>query len=213
MALNSPRFKLLHPPHPYNYSAQKLNQLEADLVSTARMWAVDEVRAAMAHQLNDPLTALLLYLHEIKERGGHSAGTEAAPNSVREIMDKALHEAERVCGIMERMGHTFEAPVDDETAIARGRDAIDSWMRNSNAERNGYAPAALAALPGSGHRALTPREREVLGLIISGASNKEGAHQLGITTRTFEVHRAHIMEKLGAKNAADLVRMALSRDG
>ena len=60
---------------------------------------------------------------------------------------------------------------------------------------------------------LTPREREVLGLIISGASNKEGAHQLGITTRTFEVHRAHIMEKLGAKNAADLVRMALSKDG
>ena len=210
MALNSPRFKLLPSPHPFNYSARKLNQLEADLVSTARMWAVDEVRAAIAHQLNDPLTALLLYLHEIKERGGHSAGTEAAPNSVREIMDKALHEAERVCGIMERMGHTFEAPPDDESAIARGRDAIDSWMRNGNAEGNGYAPAAAH---GSGHRVLTPREREVLGLIISGASNKEGAHQLGITTRTFEVHRAHIMEKLGAKNAADLVRMALSKDG
>jgi DNA-binding CsgD family transcriptional regulator len=209
MALDNPRFKLLPSPHPFNYSAQKLNQLEADLVSTARMWAVDEVRAAMAHQLNDPLTALLLYLHEIKERGGHSAGTEAVPNSVREIMDKALHEAERVCGIMERMGHTFEVAVDDETAIARGRDAIGSWMRNSNAEVNGYAPAAP---PGSGHRMLTPREREVLGLIISGASNKEGAHQLGITTRTFEVHRAHIMEKLGARNAADLVRMALSKD-
>ena len=210
MALNSPRFKLLHSPHPFNYSAHKLNQLEADLVSTARMWAVDEVRAAMAHQLNDPLTALLLYLHEIKKRVGHSAGTEAAPNPVQEIMDKALHEAERVCEIMGRMGHTFEAPVDDESAIVRGRDAIDSWMRNGNAERNGHAPVAL---PGSGHRVLTPREREVLGLIISGASNKEGAHQLGITTRTFEVHRAHIREKLGAKNAADLVRMALSKDG
>jgi DNA-binding CsgD family transcriptional regulator len=210
MALNSPRFRLLPSPHPFNYSAQRLNQLETDLVSAARMWAVDEVRAAMAHQLNDPLTALLLYLHEIKERGGHSAGTEAAPNSVQEIMDKALHEAERVCGIMERMGHTFEAPMDDETAIARGRDAIDSWVRNSNAERNGHAPVAAR---GSGHRVLTPREREVLGLIISGSSNKEGAHQLGITTRTFEVHRAHIMEKLGAKNAADLVRMALSKDG
>ena len=210
MALNTPRFKLQPSPHPFNYSAHKLNQLEADLVSTARTWAVDEVRAAIAHQLNDPLTALLLYLHEIKERGEPSAGTEAAPNSVREIMDKALHEAERVCGIMERMGHTFEATADDESAIARGRDAIDSWMQNSNTEGSRYAPAAP---PGSGHRALTPREREVLGLIISGASNKEGAHQLGITTRTFEVHRAHIMEKLGAKNAADLVRMALSKGG
>jgi DNA-binding CsgD family transcriptional regulator len=210
MALNSPRFRLLPSPHPSSYSAQKLNQLETDLVSTARMWAVDEVRAAIAHQLNDPLTALLLYLHEIKERGEHSAGTEAAPNSVREIMDKAFHEAERVCGIMERMGHTFEVPVADEIAIARGRDAIDSWTRHSNVEGNGSAPAAP---PGSSHRVLTPREREVLGLIISGASNKEGAHQLGITTRTFEVHRAHIMEKLGAKNAADLVRMALSKDG
>lgn len=210
MALNGPRFQLLPSPHPFNYSARKLSQLEADLVSTARMWAVDEVRAAIAHQLNDPLTALLLYLHEIKERGGHSAGTEAGPNSVQEIMDKALHEAERVCGIMERMGHTFEVPADDETAIGRGRDAIDSWMRHGNAESNGHAPAAP---PGSSRRVLTPREREVLDLIISGASNKEGAHQLGITTRTFEVHRAHIMEKLGAKNAADLVRMALSGDG
>jgi DNA-binding CsgD family transcriptional regulator len=210
MALNGPRFQLQPSPHPFNYSARKLNQLEADLVSTARTWAVDEVRAAMAHQLNDPLTALLFYLHELKERGGHSADAEAGQNSMREIMDKALHEAERVCGIMERMGHTFEVPADEETAIARGRDAIDSWMRNSSAESNGYAPAAS---PGSSHRVLTPREREVLDLIVNGASNKEGAHQLGITTRTFEVHRAHIMEKLGAKNAADLVRMALSKDG
>ena len=209
MALNSLRFKLLSSPPPLNYSAQKLNQLEADLVSTARMWAVDEVRAAMAHQLNDPLTALLFFLHELRDREGHSAGTEAAPNLARETMDKALNEAERICGIMDRMGHTFETPVDAETAVARGRDAIDSWMRNSNAGGNGYAPAAL---PDSHHRALTPREHEVLGLIVGGASNKEGAHRLGITTRTFEVHRAHIMEKLGAKNAADLVRMALSEN-
>lgn len=208
MALNSLRFKLLPSPPPLHCSAQKLSQLEADLVSTARMWAVDEVRAAMAHQLNDPLTALLLYLHEMKERA-YSAGTEATPNSVRELVDKALEEAERVCGIMERVGHTFEAPVDAETAVTRGRDAIDSWMRHSAAGGNGYAPAPS---PVANRRMLTPREREVLDLIISGSSNKEGAHRLEITTRTFEVHRAHIMEKLGARNAADLVRMALSEN-
>jgi DNA-binding NarL/FixJ family response regulator len=207
MVMNNLRFKLLPSPPPQHCSAQKLNQLEADLVSTTRMWAVDEVRAAMAHQLNDPLTALLFHLHELKERGAHPAGTEAASNLARETMDKALHEAERICGIMDRMDHAFETPVDAETAVARGRDAIDSWMRNSKGQGNGHA---LPAPPESSHRALTPREHEVLGLIVGGASNKEGAHRLGITTRTFEVHRAHIMEKLGARNAADLVRMALS---
>ncbi len=208
MVTNNLRFKLLPSPPPQHCSAQKLNQLEADLVSTTRMWAVDEVRAAMAHQLNDPLTALLFYLHELKERGAHPAGTEAASN-LREMMDKALHEAERICGIMDRMGHSFDAPVDAETAIARGRDAIDSWMRNSNATGNGHAPAPL---PDSSRRVLTPREDEVLDLIVRGSSNKEGAHRLGIATRTFEVHRAHIMEKIGARNAADLVRMALSEN-
>jgi FixJ family two-component response regulator len=82
-------------------------------------------------------------------------------------------------------------------------------MRNSNGQGNGHAPPAL---PESSHRALTPREHEVLGLIVRGSSNKEGAHRLGIATRTFEVHRAHIMEKIGARNAADLVRMALSEN-
>ena len=206
MVTNNLRIKLLPPPLPQHCSAQKLNQLEADLVSATRMWAVDEVRAAMAHQLNDPLTALLFHLHELMERGAHPAGTEAASN-LREMMDKALHEAERICGIMDRMGRPFDGPVDAETAVARGRDAIDSWMRNSNARGNGHAPATP---PDSNRRMLTPREREVLDLIVGGSSNKEGAHRLGITTRTFEVHRAHIMEKLGARNAADLVRMALS---
>ena len=56
---------------------------------------------------------------------------------------------------------------------------------------------------------LTPREREVLAQIASGASNKESGRQLGISPRTVEVHRARIMEKLGARNAADLVRIVL----
>ena len=57
---------------------------------------------------------------------------------------------------------------------------------------------------------LTPREREVAELIADGASNKEAGRLLGISPRTVELHRAHIMEKLGARNAADLVRIVLS---
>ena len=56
---------------------------------------------------------------------------------------------------------------------------------------------------------LTPRERQVLAEIMAGASNKVAGRRLGISPRTVEVHRASIMEKLGARNAADLVRIAL----
>ena len=58
-------------------------------------------------------------------------------------------------------------------------------------------------------RSLTPRERQVLAQIMAGVSNKEAGRTLGISPRTIEVHRARIMEKLGAKNACDLARIVL----
>jgi two-component system response regulator FixJ len=58
---------------------------------------------------------------------------------------------------------------------------------------------------------LTPRERQVLAEIMAGASNKVAGRKLGISPRTIEVHRARIMDKLGAKNAADLVRIVLGQ--
>lgn len=57
---------------------------------------------------------------------------------------------------------------------------------------------------------LTPREREVLELISNGQSNKEAGRKLGISPRTVEVHRARVMEKLGARNTADLMRIVLT---
>jgi len=61
-----------------------------------------------------------------------------------------------------------------------------------------------------GFSQLTPREREVLQLITNGQSNKEAGRELGISPRTIEVHRARVMEKLGAKNTADLMRIVLT---
>jgi DNA-binding CsgD family transcriptional regulator len=69
-------------------------------------------------------------------------------------------------------------------------------------------PALPRRFPG--HDRLTQREREVLAKITGGASNKEAGRQLGISPRTIEVHRARIMDKLGAKNAIDLVRITLN---
>jgi RNA polymerase sigma factor (sigma-70 family) len=57
---------------------------------------------------------------------------------------------------------------------------------------------------------LTARERQVLDLMIQGTQNKVMAAQLGISQRTVEIHRAHVMEKLGAHSVAQLVRMVIN---
>jgi two-component system, LuxR family, response regulator FixJ len=99
----------------------------------------------------------------------------------------------------------FEKPFDADMVVARVRDAINAHARRAaGGNDNGLA----AEFPG--HTSLTPREREVLAQIAAGASNKEAGRHLGISPRTIEVHRARIMEKLGARNAADLVRIVLS---
>ena len=55
---------------------------------------------------------------------------------------------------------------------------------------------------------LTPREREVMKLVVAGLLNKQVAGQLQTTERTVKFHRAHIMHKMGAESIAALVRMA-----
>jgi two-component system response regulator FixJ len=81
---------------------------------------------------------------------------------------------------------------------------------NDNADASGQkAGAEAVTLEFAGQSQLTPREREVLALIASGASNKETGRRLGISPRTVETHRARIMDKIGARNAADLVRIVL----
>ena len=58
--------------------------------------------------------------------------------------------------------------------------------------------------------ALTPREREVLEGIVQGNSNKQIAYILGISARTVENHRAHMMRCLGARHVADVIRLMLA---
>jgi DNA-binding NarL/FixJ family response regulator len=58
---------------------------------------------------------------------------------------------------------------------------------------------------------LTPREREVFHMVVEGRTSKEIAAKLGISTKTAENHRANVLDKLGARNTADVVRYAVRR--
>jgi len=97
----------------------------------------------------------------------------------------------------------FEKPFSASVLIERVREAVTAYRRSMSGYLDG-----LADFPG--RDLLTKRERDVLVLIAGGASNKEAGRRLGISPRTIEVHRAHIMDKLCARNAADLMRIVMS---
>jgi DNA-binding CsgD family transcriptional regulator len=64
--------------------------------------------------------------------------------------------------------------------------------------------------PFPGHERLTPRERMVLSQVVRGCSSKEAATTLGLSPRTVEFHRMNIMQKLGARNVAELFVIVLA---
>jgi FixJ family two-component response regulator len=94
-----------------------------------------------------------------------------------------------------------------ETLVLRVREAIAAVADRSAGLRAWERPLPAFA----GAASLTPREHEVLAQIVECASNKEAAAKLGISRRTVEIHRAHIMQKLGAKNSVDLMRIVFRK--
>jgi len=97
-------------------------------------------------------------------------------------------------------------PFDPYTAVLRVRDAVELW--NSRDEKQSSAKLETMEFPG--HIRLTRREAEVLSQIVKGLSSKNIGEALGIGKRTVDNFRMSIMRKLGAKNAADLVRIIMS---
>lgn len=95
-------------------------------------------------------------------------------------------------------------PIDSEHLLTVIRDSLRRDV-HLGAMQGGRRPVEVR-----GFSQLTPREREVLQLITNGQSNKEAGRELGISPRTIEVHRARVMEKLGARNTADLMRIVLT---
>jgi two-component system, LuxR family, response regulator FixJ len=99
----------------------------------------------------------------------------------------------------------IEKPFSMDALLNQLKSAITKQARRDQGNSSGELD--LGQIGGS---QLTPREREVLREIATGASSKEAGRILGISPRTVEVHRARIMDKLGARNAADLMRIIFS---
>lgn len=96
-----------------------------------------------------------------------------------------------------------EKPFEEAAMLGAIRRAFSLGLEAARAEAEGNQIGSRLA-----H--LTPREREVLDALVAGKPNKIIAHELSISPRTVEIHRARVMEKMEARTLSGLVRMALS---
>jgi RNA polymerase sigma factor (sigma-70 family) len=96
--------------------------------------------------------------------------------------------------------HFLEKPFSDQVLLDRVQEALAlNAQRQRERQRREQIEAKL--------NSLTPRERSVLELVVSGFPNKEIARELKLSEKTIEVHRAHVMQKMDAGSVAELVRM------
>src|SRR5579863_2316233 len=106
-----------------------------------------------------------------------------------------------VSAMKEGASDFFAKPFEGGVLLAAVERALE---KSRNAGRMAIEQADLVARYGS----LTPREREVLPLLVSGLMNKQAAARLGITEYTVQIHRGHIMRKMRADSFAALIKMA-----
>jgi len=99
----------------------------------------------------------------------------------------------------------IEKPFADQLILASVQRVLDIKDGKAHAEISARHVRERAAQ-------LTARERQVFDHLVSGLSNKGIAIELGISPRTVEIHRARVMQKIQARNLADLVRIALASD-
>ena len=186
----------------YESSTASAEELDFVRLNAARAKAADEMAAAIARELNGPLTALLLYMGEIKHHSDQLAPVTGDRAYLQRVVENALAQTERVCGLVKQLAGSHK------NGLPSPSGAEDIEARTVRMPPPQRVPSAeLLGL--SGQKRLTKREREVLRLISEGYSNKRGALRMQISPRTFESHRAEAMRKLGARNTADLVRAAL----
>lgn len=130
------------------------------------------------------------------------------------ILILTVHESDQVVTeVLDAGAHGYVLKTDAGRTLV---EAIRALLRHQEfltervrvvAARGAKPRRGAAVTPASGR--LTPREREVLQLLTEGKSNKEIGVILGVTTKTAETHRAHILAKLDLHSMSELVRYAL----
>ncbi len=100
----------------------------------------------------------------------------------------------------------IQKPFSDQSLLERVHDALQQYraQRAAADEKDDLVRR---------YELLTPRERQVMALVVEGKLNKQVASELGLSPKTIEVHRSHAMSKMCAKSFADLVRMAIALRG
>jgi len=94
----------------------------------------------------------------------------------------------------------------------RDQDLLDRVQRAMAFDANSRAHLALSGEIRERLAQLTPREQQVMKLVTRGKANKVIGADLGVSQRTVEIHRAHVMEKMQARSLAELVRMSLDAE-
>jgi two-component system, LuxR family, response regulator FixJ len=95
----------------------------------------------------------------------------------------------------------IEKPHNDDVLLNAIEAALRRFDRADQAHESAEAAERIAAL--------SPREREVLDALVMGRPNKVIAYDLGISIRTVEVHRARMMDRLGVRQFAEAIRLAV----
>jgi RNA polymerase sigma factor (sigma-70 family) len=96
----------------------------------------------------------------------------------------------------------IEKPFNDQVLLERVHRALEQGTEDRRVEeRRRMVDDRISQL--------TPRERQVMEMVVNGMANKQVAAELGLSEKTIEVHRKHVMDKMQAGNVADLIRMAM----
>ncbi len=126
---------------------ERLAQAQAQLVHMTRISAMDEMGAAIAHELNQPLTAILLYLQSVARKAGTLDDFDPAMLSV---IEKAVKEAERAGDIIQRMRQLVEKKDPEREQIevdGFARDCIELVRMGTNERRSLFSQAIAPGLP------------------------------------------------------------------
>lgn len=166
----------------------------AALVAQMAIRRPDLVLMAMC-DCNGAIADTLLALDAIRAQHLGIVAILLAPASLRaELVVQAMkHGANAV----------FSAPYAPMDIVVAAQDVFRGDIHMTASKAGGDAVTVM------GFGTLTSRERQILQYVVDGRTNKEIAVDLGLSFRTVEVHRRHVMEKIGARNTAELVRLAI----